>query len=172
MQSSASQCPVVRNLISGLSHTITNAEQEQIQYRWAQAMQSVNEDATLRRAGYLTNRALKKYSAETMEAINVPKMARHLLKVPDRETAAQLTSEIATFLLQRVSDHPSSPENDRLRRAAQVCSRTADTIAAYPDSPATAARYSAEALTAWSAAAGHGIIHELHTVLRELNDIS
>ena len=59
----------------------------------------------------------------------------------------------------------------QLRNAARVCARTADTIAAYPEHPVQSARHSAGVITAWSAAAGTGIIHELHTIMEHMADI-
>ena len=95
-------------------------------------MPQVDDEATLQRAAFLTDRAVRKHSTETMEAIKVPAMARHLTR---------------------------------------VCSRTADTIAAYPDHPVQSARHTAGVITAWSAAAETGIIHELHTIMENLSDI-
>lgn len=131
-------------------------------------MPQVSDDATLRRAAFLTNRTLRKYSTETMEAIKVPAMARHLTRVPDRDTALKLTNEIAVYLLENVSKNPGARNSNQLRHAARVCGRTSDTIAAYPDHPVQTARHTAGVITAWSAAAGTGIIQELHTLMEEL----
>ena len=167
----ATVCPIVSTLLSSLGRTITPLERQRLIERWPAAMPQVNEDATLQRAAFLLDRSLHKYSTETMEAIKVPNMVRHLNRVPDRETAQMLTNQIATYLLDSVSKNPNANNIDQLRQAARVCARTADTIAAYPDHPVQSARHTAGVITAWSAAAGTGIIHELHTIMEHMADI-
>ena len=162
---------MVSTLLSSLGRTITPLERQRLLERWPAAMPEVCGDATLRRAAFLTDRALRKYSTETMEAINVPNMARHLTRVPDRETAVNLTNQIASYLLDSVSKNPNARNSNQLRDAARVCGRISDAISAYPDRPAQSARSAAGVITAWSAAAGTGIIQELHTILEELTDI-
>ena len=168
---SAAVCPIVSTLLSSLGRTITPLERQRLVERWPSAMPKVGDDATLQRAAFLTDRAVRKYSTETMEAIKVPAMARHLTRVPDRDTAHKLTNEIANYLLANISKNPNAKNTGQLRHAARVCSRTADTIAAYPDHPVQSARHTAGVITAWSAAAGTGIIHELHTIMECLADI-
>ena len=168
---SRSACPVVSALISSLGRTITPLERQRLLERWPAAMPRVSDDATLRRAAFLTDRVLRKYSTETMKAIKAPNMARHLTRVPDRDTAIRLTNEISTHLLETVSKNPGARNANQLRHAARVCGRTSDTIAAYPDHPVQAARHTAGVITAWSAAAGTGIIQELHTLMEQMADI-
>ena len=165
-------CPIVHAFLSSLERTLSEREMARLVERWTEALSQVSDDATQRRAAFLTDRTLRKYSTEAMEALHITGAAKHLTRVPDRDTARELTNQIAAYLFEEVRKDPNSPHNDRLRHAAQVCSRTSQAIAAYPDNPAETARCSAQALTSWSASAGTGIIHELHTILREMSEIT
>ena len=107
----AAVCPIVSTLLSSLGRTITPLERQRLVERWPAAMPQVGDDATLQRAAFLTDRAVRKYSTETMEAIKVPAMARHLTRVPDRDTAHKLTNEIANYLLDQHQQEPQRQEH-------------------------------------------------------------
>lgn len=164
-------CPVVENLISPLNHALTPREKERLTQRWPSAFPQVGDDATQRRAAFLAQRTLEKYSVETMNAVGAPEMVKHLNQVPDRETAVHLTTGIADFLTDKIRRNPQARNADQLRAAARVCSHTSQSITAYPDDARETARHAGMAMSNWSAAARVGIIHELHTLLAEISSI-